>query len=64
MNRESLPLICALLIPIALVAFILLNYFEYDVISFLLNVNVLYYIIIFPIVLGFVVIIVKFMRPE
>jgi len=64
MNRESLPLICALLIPIAIVAFLLLNYFKYDVISFLLNVNVLYYIIIFPIVLGFVVIIVKFMRPE
>ena len=64
MNRESLPLICALLIPIALVCFILLNYLKYDVVSFLLNVNVLYYIIIFPIVLGFVVIIVKFMRPE
>jgi len=64
MNRESLPLICALLIPIVLVAFFMLNYFEYDVISFLLNVNVLYYIIIFPIVLGFVVIIVKFMRPN
>ena len=64
MNRESLPLICALLIPIALVLLILINYYEYDIISFFLNINILYYIIIFPIVLGFVVIIVKFCRPE
>ena len=64
MNRESLPLICALLIPLALVSFILLSYSKFNIISLLLKINVLYYIIIFPIVLGFVVIIVKFMRPE
>ena len=64
MNRESIPLIFALLVPIGLVTFLLLNYFKYDIISFLLGINILYSIIIFPIVLGFIVIIVKFMRPE
>jgi hypothetical protein len=64
MNRESLPLIFALLIPIALVLFIFLNYYEYDVISFLRSINILYYIVIFPIVLGFVVIIVKFCKRD
>ena len=64
MNRESLPLICALLIPIALVSFILLNYYGYDIILFFRKINILYYIVIFPIVLGFIVIIVKWLRPD
>jgi len=64
MNRESLPLICALLIPIALVSLILLNYYGYDIILFFRKINILYYIVIFPIVLGFVVIIVKWLRPD
>jgi len=63
MNRESLPLICALLIPIALVSFILLNYYGYDIILFFRKINILYYIVIFTFVLGFVVIIVKWLRP-
>jgi len=64
MNRESLPLICALLIPIALVSLILLNYYGYDIILFFRKINILYYIVIFPIVLGFIVIIVKWLRPD
>ena len=64
MNRESLPLICAILIPIALVSFILLNYYEYDVILFFRKIDILYYIFIFPIVLGFTVIIAKWLRPD
>ena len=64
MNRESLPLIGALLIPIGLVSLLLINYFEYDIVTFLLSINILYYIIVFPIVLGFVVIIVKFCRRD
>ena len=64
MNRESLPLICALLIPIALVSLILLNYYGYDIILFFRKINILYYIVVFPIVLGFVVIIVKWLRPD
>ena len=64
MNKESLPLIFALLIPIGLVSLFLLNYYGYDIISFFREIDVLYYIVIFPIALGFVVIIVKFMRSD
>ena len=64
MNRESLPLICALLIPIALVSLILLNHYEYDIILFFREINILYYIVVFPIILGFIVIIVKWLRPD
>lgn len=64
MNRESLPLIIALLIPIGLVSLFLLNYYEYDIISFFLGIDIKYYIVIFPIVLGFVVVLVRFMRSD
>jgi len=64
MNRESLPLIGALLIPIALVSFIFINVYRYDLISFFMKINVLYYIIIFTFVFGFIVIIVKWLRPD
>jgi len=63
-NRESLPLLLALLIPILLVGTILLYYYGYDVTLFLRKVPVLYYIVIFPIALGFIAGIAKVMRPD
>jgi len=64
-NRESLPLIGALLVPIVLVLIILLYFYGHDVIiNFLLNLPLIYYIIIFPIALGFTVGIIKVMRPD
>ncbi|UCB58540.1 MAG: hypothetical protein JSV67_08035 [Thermoplasmatales archaeon] len=63
-NRESLPLIVALLLPIILVVIILLYFFGYDITLFLREVNIIYYIIIFPIALGFTVAIIKYMRPD
>ena len=64
MNRESLPLIIALLIPIVLVLIILLYYYGYDITLFLREINVIYYIIMIPIVLGFTVAIIKWMKPD
>lgn len=68
MNRESLPLIAGFLIPIILVSFILLYYYGYEyiekIINFFLGLNIMYYFIIIPFVLGFVVIIVKYLRPN
>lgn len=64
MNKESLPLIAGLLIPIALVLIILLYYYGYDITLFLRQFPLIYYIIIFPFVLGFIVIIVKILRPD
>jgi len=62
-NRESLPLIAGLLVPFVLVLIILLYYYGYDITEFFRKLDVIYYIIIIPFVLGFIVIIVKAMRP-
>ena len=64
MNRESLPLIFALLAPISLIALIILYYYGYDLTFFLRQIPIIYYIIIFPIALGFTVGIIKYMRPD
>ena len=64
MNRESLPLIFALLIPVALVSLIVLYYYGYDITLFLRKIPILYYIVIIPVALGFIVGIVKWMRPS
>jgi hypothetical protein len=63
-NRESLPLIIAVMIPVILVSIILLYYYGYDITLFLRNIDLIYYIIIIPFVLGFFVIIVRMMRPD
>ena len=64
MNRESLPLIFALLIPIALVLIIVLFSYGYDITLFLRKIDLIYYIAILPVGLGFIVAIVKWMRPD
>lgn len=63
-NRESLPLIFAVLVPVVLVCIILLYYFGYDVTGLLRKIDLIYFIIIIPFVLGFFVIIVRIMRPD
>jgi hypothetical protein len=63
-NRESIPLVCALLIPILLVGAILLYHYGYDVTLILRKIPILYYIVLFPIALGFIVGIAKVMRPD
>lgn len=63
-NKESLPLIFGLMIPVILVLFILLRIYGYDVTLFFEKIPLLYYIILFPICLGFIVGIAKFMRPN
>ena len=64
MNRESLPLIIALFVPFILVLIVLLYNYGYDITLFLRTIPILYYIIILPIALGFVVAIIKFIRPD
>ena len=63
-NKESLPLIISVLIPIILVSIILLYYYGYDLTLFLRNIDLVYYIIIIPFLLGFFIIIVKTVRPD
>jgi hypothetical protein len=64
MNRESLPLIIALIVPFILVLIIILFYYGYDITIFLRQFPLIYYIVIVPIALGFVVGVVKFVRPD
>ena len=64
MNRQSLPIIIVIFIPIILL-FLLLSYnYGFDIISLLKKIDIIYYIIVFPIILGFIVIIVKWLRPD
>ena len=64
MNKESLPLIFTMLVPVVLVLIVLLYYYGYDITEFFRTLNVLYYIVFIPIVLGFIVAIIKYMRPD
>lgn len=64
MNRESIPLLLALLVPICLVAIIALYYYGYDLTLIFRKIDIIYYIIILPIGLGFTVCIVKYFRPD
>jgi hypothetical protein len=64
MNRESLPLCMALIVPIILVSIVLLYYYGYDITLFFRSLDIMYYIIIIPFVLGFIVTIIRFMSPS
>jgi hypothetical protein len=63
-NRESLPLIFTMLVPVVLVLIVLLYYYGYDITEFFRSLNILYYIVFVPIVLGFIVAVIKYMRPD
>jgi len=58
-NREALPLIGALLIPIVLVSAALLYHFGYDVTVLLRQIDLIYYIIMIPIALGLLIAILR-----
>ena len=64
MNREALPLILAVLIPIVLVSLILLYIYGYDVTLLFREIDIIYYIIVFPIVLGFLVAIMRWKKYD
>lgn len=63
-NKESLPLILVMLVPILLVSVLLLYYFGYDITLFLRRIPWIYYVIVTPIALGFSVAIIKYMKPD
>lgn len=64
MNRETLPLVLGIIIPISLVIIILLYYYGYDITEIFRKIDIMYYIIILPVTLGFTVAIIKWMRPD
>jgi len=62
MNREAYPLLFAIFFPIGLVLIILLYFVGIDVTLFFRNIDIIYYIIVFPIVLGLLVTIMKYRK--
>ncbi len=64
MNREAVPLIIGILIPVLLVGGIVLYLSGYDFTVFLKKINIVYYLVIIPFVLGFLVIILWFRREK
>ncbi len=64
MNREALPLISAILVPIVLVSLILLYFYGYDFTLYLRKIDLIYYIILFPFALGLIAAVMKLKKPK
>ena len=64
MNREALPLISAILVPIVLVSIILLYFYGYDFTLYLRKIDLIYYIILFPFALGLIAAVMKLKKPK
>jgi hypothetical protein len=64
MNREAVPLIIGILVPILLVAFITLYISGYDITAYFRNINLIYYLMVLPFGLGLLVVVLWFRRPK
>ena len=64
MNREALPFILVLFIPLVLVTLILLYFKGYDVTVYLRKIDLIYYIIILPFALGLFAALLKWRKPK
>ena len=66
MNKEALPFVAAILVPVVFVTLILLyiNGYLDKIVSFLKGIDLIYYIIIFPIVLGFILALLKLRKMD
>ena len=53
-NREAIPLLVGVSIPLILLGLLIIQITRYDIIGFLLSIDIIYYIVIFPIVLGLI----------
>lgn len=64
MNREALPLIVGILVPVIFVGLIVLYLNGYDITVYLRKINIIYYLLILPFALGILVIIFWFRKPR
>ena len=64
MNREAVPLIVGLLVPIILVALIVLYISGYDITVYFRNINPIYYLLVLPFGLGLLVVVFWFRKPK
>jgi hypothetical protein len=64
MNREAVPLIIGILLPVLLLAGVVLYLSGYDITVILKKIDIIYYIIVIPFALGFLVVIFWFRREK
>jgi len=64
MNKEAVPLIIGILVPVIFVGFIVLYLQGYDITEHLRNINIIYYLLVLPFGLGLLVIIFWFRKPR
>jgi hypothetical protein len=64
MNREAVPLLIGILIPIIIVAVIVLYISGYDITVYLKKIDIIYYIIVLPFGLGLLAAILYFRKPR
>ncbi|MCX6663920.1 MAG: hypothetical protein NTZ75_06690 [Euryarchaeota archaeon] len=64
MNREAVPLIVGILIPIVLVVLIVLYVSGYDITVYLRKIDLIYYVIVLPFGLGLLAAILWFKKPR
>ena len=64
MNREALPFIIVILTPLILVLLVLIYLYGFDFTKILLQIDLIYYIIVLPFVLGLLAALLKMRKPE
>jgi hypothetical protein len=64
MNREAVPLIIGILVPIVIVALIVLYVSGYDITVYLRKIDLIYYVIVLPFGLGLLAAILWFKKPK
>ena len=62
MNREAGPLIIAILLPIIVVLLIFIYINGYDITTYFKKIDIIYYIVVFPIALGLLVAILRYKK--
>lgn len=62
MNKEAGPLIIAIILPIILVSLMFLYINGYDITIYFRKIDIIYYIVVFPIALGLLVAILRYKK--
>jgi hypothetical protein len=64
MNREALPLIIGIFLPVIIVGLVILYLSGYDLTIYLRKIDIIYYIIVFPFGLGLLAAILYYRKPK
>jgi hypothetical protein len=64
MNREAIPLIVGILVPVIIVVLIVLYISGYVITEYLRKIDIIYYIIVLPFGLGLLAAILYFRKPR